>query len=302
MSFKRPKVSDFPYFSNDREVSSDINTRYLQAGCMKKDCIPSIDEPIWLDYTSESMDWSDDEEVLALIIPGGREVYVAPITVMDYHEIINFTTEEGKKVSLTYCPLCQTAVGYDRIVDGDPVELGVSGLLYNSALILYDRKSLSLFSQVLSRGIIGPHEGKSLTQIPLMQTTLKALIEVYPSSKILSRETGFKRQMSRYGSYPYHEYKETEDVRFPTGPYDSALHPKTLVYKLEWQEEQVIIPHEQLDDRPKEHLPGLCSMPHAGGHLFFEGDQINWDKWIPSLISFYFSARVYYPNARLLVG
>lgn len=313
MSFKKPKLTDFPYFPDGVSKSDLVELEDLKPGCQKPDCIQSIDNPTWINYQDIVNECSASEEILVLLIQvSGGEIqsYGFPITIMDYHEIVNFSTREGKKVALTYCPLCQTATGYNRILDGNELILGVSGLLMNSALVLYDRNSLSLFSQVWSQGIVGKYVKKDLSQIPIIQTTITECAKVYPKTKFLSHDTGFPHHQKRYGKYPYHDYKTSDNIKFPVGVQDAKLHPKELVYIIEEKffdeaSDQVNI-HSQKDlSGHIQHTDKYYSTPIAGGRLFFAGkldetDPIKFENWIPNGISFYFAARAYFPSAEII--
>ncbi|MCE7734314.1 MAG: DUF3179 domain-containing protein [Candidatus Heimdallarchaeota archaeon] len=313
MSFKRPKLTDFPYFPEGVQKSDLIELEDLRPGCQKPDCIQSIDNPKWVNYKGIQSDRAFDEEILVLLVqlPNGNiENYAFPTTIMDYHEIVNFTTHSGKKVALTYCPLCQTATGYNRELDGNELMLGVSGLLLNSALVLYDRNSLSLFSQVWSQGIVGKYVNQDLSQIPIIQTTIAECIEVYPDTQFLSHDTGFIHHQKRYGKYPYGDYKSSESVKFPVNNKDNQLHTKELVYIIEEKflndDSDKVFIHKQASLRGNvQHNENYYSVPVAGGRLFFAGridelKPLNFEQWIPNGISFYFAARAYFPSAELV--
>lgn len=297
MSRFRPKREDFPYFSDGVDVLDGVNIEELVPGCAKPDCIPSIDNPKWIDMAQS--DFPRDEVILGLIY--GEEQFAVPMTILDYHEIVNFHSSKGDPLAITYCPLCQTATAYKRIIDDREIELGVSGLLFNSALVLYDRKTNSLFSQVWSKGIVGSFNGMRLDQKPIIQSTIEDWSSTYPDSKILSKETGYPDRAKRYGKYPYRDYKEHDRLAFPVSLQDKKLFSKELVYTIE-SNETYIIPLKSLSGAIQ-HTKEFYSVPLAGGRLFFSGhvdDEIKWDNWIPSGISFYFASRAYFPSAVIL--
>ncbi|MHA2402236.1 MAG: DUF3179 domain-containing (seleno)protein [Candidatus Kariarchaeaceae archaeon] len=279
----------------------------LHPGCREPDCIPSIDTPKWLVGSQAFDENNNDVDVLGMIIIDDNQIvetFVFPIIIMDLHEIVNFKTSIGVPVAMTYCPLCQTATAYERMLNGNELILGVSGLLFNSALVIYDRESMSLFSQVWSKGIVGKYSGEHLPQIPLIQTTLSSFLTVYPEAKVLSKDTGFPKRQKRYESNHYHEYKTSEKIHFPVRFTDELMHPKDLVYIIEL-EDQVYILSQENSDQIIHDL--FYSLSHAGGRLFFHGrklddqNHIPWEKWIPSGISYYFAARAYFPDALLIV-
>lgn len=314
MSFKRPKLTDFPYFPEGVKKLDKFEIEEMIPGCQKPDCIPSIDNPSWLKSKACLEKWSEDEEILVLFnIEAGTiiDTYAFPMTILDYHEIVNFQTSDGKKVAMTYCPLCQTATAYNRLLRKNELSLGVSGLLFNSALVLFDRNSNSLFSQVWSKGIVGEYTGLELPQIPFIQTNIKNCLETYPNTKFLSHNTDFPHREKRYGKYPYGDYKNDGQIKFPTRRIDDNFHPKTLVHVIEnkfvnSKSEKVFIMKMEEIIGPLQHTEEFYSIPHAGGRLFFSGtlphafEKVMWDNWIPSGISFYFAARAYFPSAEIL--
>ncbi len=314
MSFKRPKLADFPYFPDGVKKSDLFELDEMIPGCQKPDCIPSIDNPSWLNSKTCLEKWNKDEEIIVLFnIEDGNiiDTYAFPMTILDYHEVVNFQTSNGKKVAMTYCPLCQTATAYNRVLQETELLFGVSGLLLNSALVLYDRNSNSLFSQVWSKGILGKYTDLNLNQIPFIQSNINDCLEVYPNTKFLSHNTEFPHHQKRYGKYPYGDYKNDEQIRFPIKTTSERMHPKTLVHVIEnkfvnSKSGKVFILKIAEISGPMQHTDEFYSIPHGGGRLFFSGtlsqklENVIWDNWIPSGISFYFAARAYFPSAEIM--
>ena len=137
----------------------------------------------------------------------------------------------GKPVAVTYCPLCFTNQVFDRTLsDGNVVEFGTSGKLYNSNLVMYDRKSNSLWSQALGEGIVGEYAGVKLERLPFDIAYWKEWKKLYPESKVLSRETGSIRP---YGADPYGDYYSNDLILFPIANDDKRLGLKEIVIGLE---------------------------------------------------------------------
>lgn len=297
MSRFKTKREDFPYFSDGTDVLDGVNVEEIVPGCAKPDCIPSIDKPIWIDISHS--EFPRDEVILGMIY--GEEQFAVPMTILDYHEVVNFQSAKGDPLAITYCPLCQTATAYKRILDGREIVLGVSGLLLNSALVLFDRRTNSLFSQVWSKGIVGDYNGIKLDQRPIIQSTIEDWSITYPESKILSKNTGFPDRAKRYGIYPYRDYKEHDRLAFPVSTQDEKLFSKELVFAIEMKETYIIAAKSL--SGAIQHTEEFYSIPLAGGRVFFSGnieDGINWERWIPSGISFYFASRAYFPHAVIL--
>ena len=104
---------------------------------------------------------------------------------------MNDTLPSGQRVLISCCPLCLTGFAIDPVVQGERVEFGVSGILWESNLVMYDRKTNALWSQVLSEGVIGPETGKKLEILPSDVVQYGKWKEQYPQGEVLSRSTGF---------------------------------------------------------------------------------------------------------------
>ena len=183
-----------------------------------KDGIPALTEPA--NISAGDADYlSDDELVIGFV--QGDEARAYPHQILDWHEIINDRVGEVN-IALTYCPLTGTGIGWNREIDGEVTTFGVSGLLYNSNLIPYDRKTDSNWSQIRLDCVNGELRGKEVETFPLVETTWKTWKEMYPSTTVISQETGYNRS---YGRYPYGDYRTShnylifpvanEDDRFP---------------------------------------------------------------------------------------
>jgi hypothetical protein len=130
----------------------------LHQGCPARDCIPSIDNPVFVAADAAGF-LSDDDIVLA--IEHGGEARAYPARILNLHEIVNDTIG-ADPVAITFCPLCGSGLAFRRVVDGEVTELGVSGVLYNSDLVFYDRNTGTLWDQVEGKGIVGPMTGATL--------------------------------------------------------------------------------------------------------------------------------------------
>lgn len=201
-----------------------INLEYMEAGCNGGyDCIQSIDKPMFI--TVPEVDFLQDND-LVVGIKMGDEVRCYPHPILDWHEIVNDEID-GTLFSINYCPLTGSAMAWDRHVNGKITEFGVSGLLFNSNVIPYDRETGSHWSQMKQQCINGEFYRQRVKSYPVLETTWATWKKMYPNSKVLSTETGFTRD---YGNYPYLSYKENEDVYFPTEFDTDSIHPKLRVY------------------------------------------------------------------------
>jgi hypothetical protein len=196
------------------------------------DGIPSIDRPRF--ELASGVEWlAPDEPVLAL----GDRAY--PVQIMIWHEIVNDTID-GRPVAVTYCPLCTSALAFDRRVDERVLTFGTSGKLYLSDLVMYDRQTESLWSQIEGRAIAGVQAGTELERIPVATVPWERWREANPQGWVLSRDTGVDRD---YGRNPYRGYDEPGATPFLfDGEPDPRLPPKERVIGLGGQRHRVTLP------------------------------------------------------------
>lgn len=188
------------------------------SGGPPRDGIPSIDAPQFVNFEAAAPWLADNEPVIALEIAGDARAY--PLQVLTWHEIANDTVG-GVPVVVTFCPLCNSALVFDRRVGNELYEFGVSGLLRNSDLIMYDRTTESLWQQFTGEGIVGDHAGNQLTFLASSLVSFADFREAFPEGQVLSRETGFSRS---YGRNPYEGYDSIgSDPFLFRGPIDGRL-------------------------------------------------------------------------------
>ncbi len=172
----------------------------LQHGGPPRDGIPSIDNPEFLS-NGEVESWlGDNEPIIVLVQNGDARAY--PLQILIWHEIVNDTVG-GVPVLVTFCPLCNSSIVFDRRVDGTVYEFGTSGLLRNSDLVMYDRQTDSLWQQLNGEGVVGKHAGRRLKFLPSSVVSFSEFKHAYPDGKVLSRNTGYARA---YGRNPYVGY------------------------------------------------------------------------------------------------
>lgn len=182
-----------------------------------RDAIPPIDNPQF-EAVSES-DWIQDPEPGVLIeIEGDARFY--PLSVMTRHEIVNDEVG-GIPVAVTYCPLCNTALVFDRRFEGETLRLGVSGLLRNSDLVMWDDVTQTLWQQVTGEAIVGEHAGKSLTPLASAIVRWADFRDTHPDGQALSSDQGFGLV---YGSNPYEFYSSrSRPYNFYSGEIDDRF-------------------------------------------------------------------------------
>jgi len=208
-----------------------------------KDGIPSIDNPKFISITEAGKLLSDSDPGIALDINGTTKFY--PFQILVWHEIVNDTIN-GQRVLITYCPLCLSGIVFDPVVpssaevsaatkvladrsagrQGERVEFGTSGKLWNSNLVMYDRKTDSLWSQILGEAIVGELTGTQLKVLPSDMVRFGEFKKWYPKGSVLSRDTGTTRF---YGQDPYGDYYTTPGTYFPVGEKDDRLGDKDFI-------------------------------------------------------------------------
>lgn len=166
------------------------------------DGIPAIDRPKFVTPRAAGRWLEPREPVLALAVGGEARAY--PLQILMWHEIVNDIVG-GVPVAVTYCPLCNSALVFERTVDGSRLDFGTSGLLYRSDLVMYDRQSHSLWSQMEGRAIVGERAGTRLALRPANTIAFEEWAAAHPAGAVLSRETGHTR---RYGVNPYDAYDQ----------------------------------------------------------------------------------------------
>lgn len=200
-----------------------IPQEFVFDGGPGKDGIPSIDNPTFISVNE--VDFLDDND----LIIGFREGDVVrgyPHPILDWHEIVN--DEVGNtKIALTYCPLTGTASGWNRVINGTETTFGVSGLLYNTNLIPYDRNTDSNWSQMRLDCVQGTLRGTAVDLLPVIETSWSTWKKLYPTAEVLSTNTGFSRNYSRY---PYGDYRTNDNnLIFPVTNEDGRLGRKERV-------------------------------------------------------------------------
>ena len=206
---------------------------------LPRDAIPSIDEPA---FAAEHPGESDDEA----IVFGDDPPRAYPIRVLNHHEIVNDVVD-GRPVAVTWCPICASAVVYDRRVGGRTLTFGVSGKLADDALVLYDRKTGSEWKQSSGRCFAGEQAGAELEVVPVGRAAVGAFLRTHPEGVVLQPPEGAGEA---YPTEPYERYDEAEGfgvgVMRGTGPGRSwdrtDIGAKTTVLGVEWGDDAVGYP------------------------------------------------------------
>jgi len=202
----------------------------LLSGGPPRDGIPPIDNPLFVDV-NDAKSWIKDNEPV-VFVKINNEVKAYPIQILIWHEIVNDTLGK-KEISVTFCPLCNSTIVFDRNLDGKLYDFGTSGLLRNSDLVMWDRQSETLWQQFTGVAIIGELTGKKLTMLASSMISFKDYYTAYPKGKVLSKETGHYRA---YGNNPYVGYDDIDNSPFLyNDPIDKRLKPMQRVVTISGQ-------------------------------------------------------------------
>lgn len=191
------------------------------------DAIPPIDEPNYGEVAEG--DWLQaNDPVLGYV--AGDHAYAYPFKIMNFHEIVNDVLG-GVPVLVSYCPLCRSAIVYDRQIDGQVLSFGNTSALYESDLVMVDRNTGSYWWQVPGRAIVGPLTGTQLTVLPSRVATWSDWVEDHPDTLVLTRDTGFGIDYDRDPFATFDEYLDSGQFAFPVGDdaRDPRLPPSALV-------------------------------------------------------------------------
>ena len=222
----------------------NIDLSTLVSGGPPKDGIPSVDAPVFVSVREASRWVAPEEPVILLEHKGTARAY--PLQILTHHEIVNDRIA-GTPVAVTFCPLCYSALVFERTLDGEPVELGVSGLLRNSDLVMYDRKTETLWQQLTGKAIVGDLAGRTLTQIPSQIVSFRQFSTTHPDGAVLSRDTGHDRP---YGRNPYAGYDDIDNKPFAyRGPTDDRLPPMANVVAVTIGARYKAYPHSKTEKK-----------------------------------------------------
>ncbi len=210
------------------DLDCSIPSSQLYSGQVP-DGIPALTFPRLLSAVDAPRAYNDDDRVLGVVINGTARAY--PLVILWWHEIVNDTLG-GEPVLVTYCPLTGSGLAFDPRIRGRVRNFGVSGLLYENNLVMFDRLSgggtESLWTQLLMGAQCGTEKGAALTRVSVVETTWARWRQLYPETTVLSKATGHTRN---YGAYPYGNYDAPDNPErlFPGSPWNPARPPKELV-------------------------------------------------------------------------
>jgi hypothetical protein len=235
---------DFHWSQAGCEPAHSIDLEAIISGGPPPDGIPPIDDPSY-ESVEDAATWLDDASPV-LVVDVADDVRAYPLAILTWHEIVNDVVG-GVPLVITYCPLCNSALVFERTVAGpdgeELLDFGTSGRLYLSNLVMYDRQHRNLWTQFEGEAVVGERFlGTQLTRLPAWLFGFAELRELHPDAQVLSRETGFTRD---YGRNPYTGYDEVDNRPFLfRGDLDERLPPMTRLVGLGGEEAVAVLVDE----------------------------------------------------------
>ena len=272
-----------------------VPTKQILRGGPGRDGIPSLDYPEFI--VAQKADYlSENDRVLGINVNGVARAY--PIRILNYHEIVNDIVG-GEAIVVTYCPLCGSGMAFNAEISNGSFEFGVSGLLYNSDVLLYDRQTGSLWSQILKTAVTGAMSGTRLTAIPLTHTTWQDWFARHPQTDVLSSETGHRRN---YRADPYPGYSRSGTLYFPVQEESRLYSRKTMVMGLEIDGEFKAYPFAELekssarftDDLNGTRFEVLYDSANETARIIAENG-----NELPTLMAFWFAWYAFHPDGEV---
>lgn len=252
------KSKALPNFPDTDLSNASINTELILSGGPGKDGIPAISNPKFVDLSDAKV----GDDVLGILVDLEDQKRFYPYNILVWHEIVNDEIGDTK-FSVTFCPLCGSAIVFDRRQH----EFMVSGYLFESNLLMYDRTTESLWSQSRGEAVVGDLVGERLDILPMQLITFAELKENHSDALVLSRDTGHSRD---YDFYPYGDYEEVDGLIFPVSIKDNSFRAKQIMYVVPLGEKSLAIPQFLLSDKNlSSSIVGKdITISNSGGEIF----------------------------------
>ncbi len=232
----------------EREFTTDFSKHSvpyteIRSGGPPKDGIQSIDEPEFIDVIGADEWLAGPEPVILIQVENDVRVY--PIQILMFHEIVNDTVGDTP-VAVTFCPLCNTAIAFERVMDGQTLDFGTTGRLRYSNLVMYDRQTESWWQQATGEAIVGEFTGRRLTFVPAPMISWTDAKTTHPDAQVLSRTSGSRQ----YGYNPYAGYDRLNRTSsLYVGPKTpDVLPPLARVLTVALNDDTVAYPYDLLRD------------------------------------------------------
>jgi hypothetical protein len=262
-----------------------------------KDGIPAILKPKFISAgEADKTLLKKDDRVLGYVYKGQAKAY--PIKILNWHEIVNDRVGGASKV-VTYCPLCGTGMVFDTEVNGRNLTFGVSGLLYQSDMLLYDHQTESLWSQIKTEAVTGDLTGKRLKLLSSTHTNWARWKSMHPRTLVLSDDTGYHRD---YDRDPYEGYETSERLMFGVNTKSRKYHPKEKVIGIKLGKITKAYPFSELN---KAGSPVKDILGKTPVQIFYDRKtrtaviQDENNREVPSVVGFWFAWYTFHPETRI---
>ena len=276
--------------------NATVPTREILSGGVARDSIPAINNPRFIPADQAQFLRSWDSVVSVTV---GEITRAYPLSILNHHEIVNDAIGDDYFV-VTYCPLCGTAMVFNRKVGNKVRTFGVSGLLYNSDVLMYDRESESLWSQLGIKAIAGPMAGTTLEWRNSAVMKWDAWKERFPMGKVLSTNTGALRN---YQTNPYREYERSSSTMFPVPFQRKELKRKDWIFgilidgKPKAYEAAYFSPGKVLSDTVNGRKITLTLDSDSGE---FQVTDVATGEAIPSVMAYWFAWQAFHPDTEVM--
>jgi len=273
-----------------------IDINQIFQGGPPRDGIPSLSNPEFIPVYE--VDYLHDDDIVIGLVRGNK-ARAYPTRILIWHEIVNDIIE-GDHVTITYCPLCGTSMVFDSNAGGKIRDFGVSGLLYQSDVLMYDRETESLWSQLEMKAVSGREAGKKLTWLSSEYMSWKSWREKYPAGEVLSTDTGYNRN---YGGNAYAGYFASDRTMFPVPVFRDELENKDKIIG--------IIINDRAKAFPLDSFKNSSFINESVGDTSI---RIAYDisrkypvvldskgRNIPFVVSFWFAWQAFYPDTELWI-
>ncbi|NIM58240.1 MAG: DUF3179 domain-containing protein [Candidatus Aminicenantes bacterium] len=271
----KTKFRGFKTNLNKRSIDLDL----ILDGGPGKDGIPAINNPRFVSISETKI--KDDVLGVLVDIKGKKRYY--PYNILVWHEIVNDSLN-GMDIVVTFCPLCGSAIVFNANLNGEKLLFGVSGKLYESNMLMYDKRTESLWSQSRAEAVVGDYTGKKLELVPMQLMRFSELKTKYPETQILSEKTGYFRD---YSLYPYGDYDSNEQLYFPVSVQDTRFQAKEIMYVFNLYDKSVAFPADKLGEtRVEKIIEGkTVAVERQGGEINVYVD----GKLLPGYYEMWFS-------------
>ena len=270
----------------------------IEQGGPPRDGIPALTRPT-MRAASQVNYLKPGDRILAISVEGDARAY--PIRILNWHEVVNDTVG-GRSVVISYCPLCGTGMVFDAQMNGRTLDFGVSGLLYNSDMLLYDRQTSSLWSQIQAQAISGPMKGSKLSLIAADYTSWQDWKKRHPEGLVLDQRTGHSRDYSRD---PYAGYENVATLYFDVQNRDQRFHEKEPVIGLTIDGKARVWPLSELDKVDRWPLQDSLGGTNLRIHYRASDKSVtivdDTGKQLPAIPAYWFAWVAFYPDTQVFL-